>query len=284
MNDIKEIPVAFGPDQSLVGVVAALTGSDSVPLACLMFNADGNPRVGPGRIHVKLARQLAERGVSSIRFDLAGQGDSAPARSAEQGMSGAVRDLRAAMDLIDTLLGIRRFIVIGLGSGAGGAMALAQTDARVLGLLMFDGPAFPGRRSRWERAARRLLALMAPPAWAGARLRAFDGRAPQVSAGLFRRTMAQLAERSVAVLAVYSGSCHAVDHGRDQLGPLAYEPFMCDVEYRFEAGIDHGLSSIAGQRIFMAAAGDWVMRVAHARTAPPAPQRAGTDFAELAIH
>jgi hypothetical protein len=41
-----------------------------------MFNMGANHRIGPRRINVKLARVLAARGVSSLRFDLGGVGDS----------------------------------------------------------------------------------------------------------------------------------------------------------------------------------------------------------------
>ena len=301
MNDIKEIPVAFGPDQSLVGVVAAPTGGDDVPIACLLLNVGANHRIGPRRINVKLARQLAECGVSSIRFDLSGLGDSGPARGAEHFLTQAVHDLQAAMNLVETMLGIRRFVVIGLCSGATHGMALALADARVIGLLLFDGPAFPGRRSLWERSARRAIAAVANPAvlgkmarWLQRRFSAkaaaamapllFDSEPPEMSTELFRRSMVQAAERRIAVLMVYSGTFHVVDRDRDQLGLFAHEPFMRGVEYRFEGGIDHSLTSIAAQQIFMAVAADWVMRVANARATAPADHRSGTDFAQLAIH
>jgi hypothetical protein len=84
--------------------------------------------------------------------------------------------------------------------------------------------------------------------------------------------MTQLGERGIAVMLSYSGSTHAVDHDRDQLGPLAHEPFMRDVDYRFLPDVDQHLTSIASQQTFMSVVTDWVLRVASQRM-PSAPDR-----------
>ncbi|HHO68021.1 MAG TPA: alpha/beta hydrolase, partial [Gammaproteobacteria bacterium] len=73
---MKERVVTFGPERNLVGV---LTQPDQVrpDLPVLVFlNAGLLHRVGPYRMHVDLARQLAARGYASLRFDLSGRGDS----------------------------------------------------------------------------------------------------------------------------------------------------------------------------------------------------------------
>ena len=63
--------------------------------------------------------------------------------------------------------------------------------------------------------------------------------------------MMQLAERNVAVLLLYTGTMHVTDRHRDQLGPFADEPFMQQFEYEFIREIDHSLTSMASQQIFM---------------------------------
>lgn len=276
MNGIQEIPIAFGPDQSLIGVLSTPASGASTPIACLMLNTGTTHRVGPHRIHVKLARQLAERGVSSLRMDLAGFGDSGAALGAEHARVQAVRDLRAAMDRTESMLGIRRFVVIGLRSGAVDGLALAVADSRVVGLSMFDGFAFPGRRSRWERRVRQVVAAVGHPASIGTNTRPTapspGPASSDVDLALFRRSMTQLSERAITVALLYSGSLHVIDHGRDQLGPLAHEPFMRDVDYRFLPDVDGNLTSIASQQTFMAVVTDWVLRVASQR-APAAPDR-----------
>ena len=139
MTDCKEIPIQFGPDGSLIGIVATPAGGSVAPLACLLLNMGANPRIGPRRINVKLARQLAAQGISSIRFDLAGLGDSGPASGSEHFRTQAVYDMQAAMNQVEALLGICRFVVIGLCSGASNGLSLAVADSRVVGLLMLDG-------------------------------------------------------------------------------------------------------------------------------------------------
>lgn len=283
MNDMKQTAVAFGPEGTLVGVLTTPTGSDPKPVACLMLNMGANHRVGPHRINVKLAHRLAALGVSSLRFDLAGLGDSAPPSGSEHFTTQAVHDLQAAMELMESTLGIRQFLVIGLCSGAANALSVAVIDARVVGILMFDGYGFPGRRSRWERTLRRALAAPTNPAFVGKAMRwvkrqlaprsgaadmphIFDEVQPtEVVLGLFRRSMTQLVARGVSVYLLYSGTLHVRDRGRDQLGPFAGEPFAQQLEYEFVREIDHTLTSLASQERFMTAVTHWVMRVAAKR-------------------
>jgi pimeloyl-ACP methyl ester carboxylesterase len=299
MNNVKETPVLFGPNESLIGVVASPTSENALPVACLMLNMGANHRVGPRRINVKLARELAQRGVGSIRFDLSGLGDSGPARGTEHFLTQAVFDLQAAMDLLEKMLGVRRFIVIGLCSGATNGLSLAVADSRVVGLLMFDGYAFPGRRARWERSVRRVIAAPTNLAFLGKTMRwlqrtfsakaaaaaaphIFDPDPPEVTAATFRRSMMQVAERGIAVLLLYTGTVHVVDRHRDQLGPFAKEAFTRDFDYRFIAEIDHSLTSLASQQLFLTTVCNWVMDAATVRVAtepleramPPAPAAA----------
>ncbi|WP_076999363.1 alpha/beta fold hydrolase [Variovorax sp. KK3] len=287
MTDYKETPVQFGPDGSLIGIITTPADGPLAPVACLMLNMGANHRIGPRRINVKLARQMAARGMSSVRLDLAGLGDSGPASGSEHFLTQAVLDLQAAMNLIQTMLGVRRFIVIGLCSGATNGLSLAVADARVVGLLMFDGYAFPGRRAQLERQFRRALAVptnpavigktvrwlkrkFSPQAAAAAAAHIFEPDPPEVTAAIFRRSMTQVAERNVSVLLFYTGTVHVVDRGRDQLGPFAQEDFTQRFEYRFIGDIDHSLTSMASQQTFMEVVCDWALRVVQGATAAPA--------------
>lgn len=311
MTDYKETPVQFGPDGSLIGIVTTPADGALAPVACLMLNMGANHRIGPRRINVKLARQMAEHGISGIRFDLAGLGDSGPASGSEHFLTQAVFDLQAAMNLMETTLGVRRFIVIGLCSGATNGMSAAIADSRVIGLLMFDSFAFPGRRSRWERTARRALAVPTNPAVIGKTVRwlkrkfsataaaaaaphIFEPDPPEVTAALFRRSMTQLAERKVAVMLLYTGTVHVTDRNRDQLGPFANEAFVKNFEYEFIGEIDHSLTSMASQQTFMAVVCDWALRVTHgspslsaqpaAATRKTSRANANASHAEPAMH
>lgn len=286
MTDYKETPVQFGPEGALIGVITTPADGALEPVACLMLNMGANHRIGPRRINVKLARQLAAHGISGIRFDLAGLGDSGPAAGSEHFLTQAVFDLQAAMNLMETTLGVRRFIVIGLCSGASNGKSVAIADSRVVGLLMFDGYAFPSRRSRWERTMWRALAAPTNPAVLGKTARwlqrkfsrsaamaaapdIYEQDTPEAIAASFRRAMMQLAERKVAVLLLYTGTMHVRDRNRDQLGPFADEAFTQDFEYEFIGEIDHSLTSLASQQIFMAVVCDWALRVSQGASSRP---------------
>lgn len=292
MTDSKETPVQFGPDGSLIGVVTTPSEGSMEPVACLLLNMGATHRIGPRRINVKLARRLASHGISTIRMDLAGLGDSRAGGGSEHFRTQTVMDLQAAMNLMDTMLGVRRFVVIGLCSGAANGLVLANVDARVVGVLMFDGYSFLGRRALWERTFRRALAAATNPAmiektarWlhrkvsskAAAALSTdiFEAEPPEVMTATFRRAMTQAAERNVAIMFFYSGTLHVTDRNRDHLGPFVNEPFAKHAEYVFRPEIDHSLTSLASQETFLAIASDWALRVAH-REVPQNPHAAAS--------
>ena len=107
---MNEIPLVFGADRHLVGILTLPSQGDPRPIAFLLINAGVIHRVGPHRINVKLARHLAGLGFASLRFDLSGQGDSRNALSA--GTIGhaqqSIADLRAAMDHLTRTLDVLR--------------------------------------------------------------------------------------------------------------------------------------------------------------------------------
>ncbi|WP_206173311.1 alpha/beta hydrolase family protein [Variovorax sp. RKNM96] len=282
MNDAAHLtpmthtPARFGAGDALVGMVTAPAGQAPATVACLMFNMGANHRVGPRRINVKLAHALAARGVSSLRFDLGGIGDSdAPAIAADL-PSRALRDLQAGMDLLEDRLGIGQFVIVGMCSGAEHAMSTAAVDARVVGLSLFDGYAFPQWRTRWERTLRRALAAPAHPSFAGKTRRWLkrgllrgeaakpmpgffsEAASPEATAAWFGKTMALLAERNVALQLLYSGSLHVCDHDRDQLGPFRVEPFAQSLHYEFMRKVDHTVCTVEGQQLYLRSVSDWV--------------------------
>lgn len=280
---MKEFPVLFGPESRLMGVVTTPDSVPALPVACIMFNMGAYHRIGPRRVNVKLARALAADGVSSIRFDLAGLGDSGAPAGAESFEAQAVLDLKAAMNFMETTHGIRRFLVIGLCSGAASGMAVAEQDPRVVGLLMMDGYAFPSAGTLRARDLHRALAFPTNPAMLGKTLRwlkrklktgtggmrsapqLFVPDPPELIHARFRRAMTTMAERQVAVLFIYSGTIHVRDKGRDQWGIYAQEPFMQKMEYRFYPQMDHTFITVEGQRLYVAETREWVMHVAKSK-------------------
>lgn len=139
----------FGEAKNLVGVITQpATGEKTGPgLAFVLLNAGVIHHIGPNRLNVKLARRLVASGFTAIRFDVSGIGDSRASQSTLSFEAQAVADIRAAMDYVQATCGIRRFVLVGLCSGADNAHASAH-DERVFGLVMLEPYAYPTWRTR----------------------------------------------------------------------------------------------------------------------------------------
>ncbi len=139
---MKEEIVTFGSDRSLVGVITV--PDDGVQLASrpafVLSNSGVVHRVGPNRIYVKIARELASLGHLVLRFDLSGIGDSKARLDNIPYPRSAVAETREAMDYLATSFGVQQFIVAGICSGAGIALQTAHCDARVCGVAAINNP------------------------------------------------------------------------------------------------------------------------------------------------
>lgn len=141
----------FGPDGRLVGVLTTPGQTPDRPLpAVVILNAGVIHRVGPGRLHVRLARQLAAAGHAVLRFDLAGIGESALHPGAMEYAQTVLDDCRHAVDLVAGS-GAESVVIFGLCSGADNGFKVACADERVAGLILIDPtvPATRGYRLRW---------------------------------------------------------------------------------------------------------------------------------------
>ncbi|MFP2897131.1 hypothetical protein [Corallococcus sp. 4LFB] len=94
---MRERICTFGPEQSLVGILTEPDPAKVLPEApaVVLSNVGLNHHVGPYRLWVELARQLAGRGITTLRFDLSGLGDSRPRREGGSTSSSAPARRRA---------------------------------------------------------------------------------------------------------------------------------------------------------------------------------------------
>jgi pimeloyl-ACP methyl ester carboxylesterase len=141
-----EIPLRFGLRDHLFGLLCRPAGQSETELAVVIVNAGGVPRYGVGRQATDFARRLAAHGISSLRMDFAGLGDSVSPAGHGEGAThifetDRVSDISAAIDALEEL-GFRRFVVHGLCSGAYHAFQAALVDWRVHGLLLVNLPLF----------------------------------------------------------------------------------------------------------------------------------------------
>ena len=162
-----EKPVAFGRWNSLIGVTCTpaqphVTREAGAP-AAVFLNAGILHRVGPNRLYVRLARMLADAGIPSLRFDLAGVGDSPTARDPRGSVLDIVeRDIADAIDFAARQSRDGTVVLIGLCSGADNALQAAVRDERVAGAVLLD-PNVHRTRGFWLRHYARKL--VHPDTW-----------------------------------------------------------------------------------------------------------------------
>ena len=235
--------VHFGPGERLSGVLSGEPHDEGEVL--VLLNAGTMPRVGPFRLYVDLARQLAAQGRAVFRLDLPGVGE-APLLSD----AGEIEVLVSALDALQARFGCRRFAVGGICSASDVAWRLSEQDARVTGLLLLDPVAFRGPWF-WVERWREFLSR-SPKRWwevLQRRLRPPPATAAQPAAGDFRdwpsreeahAHVAAMIARGGRLLVVFTGSARGRFLDRRQLahsfGPAATSGAM---ELHFWPGSDH---------------------------------------------
>ncbi len=159
---VRERALLFGEGKSLVGIMSEGGSPSPEPTGALLLNAGVLHRIGPNRVHVRLARTLADSGLVALRFDFSGLGDSAPARDALPFAERLLREVRAGMDALATQRGCRRFVLVGICSGADAALRVASADERVAGagLVELYPEPLPGFGAYSYRRK-----LLSPAAW-----------------------------------------------------------------------------------------------------------------------
>ena len=142
---LTEEPLQFGEGGRLFGI---LTQPGTPPRRALelpvfvFLNAGLLHRVGPHRLHVRLGRELAQMGFSSLRIDLAGTGDSPPHPGLTYPQSVAV-DFGEISSVLESRLGRLPLVLAGLCSGAHNTVRLTPEEPRVVGMLLLDPICFP---------------------------------------------------------------------------------------------------------------------------------------------
>ena len=295
---IVEKAVAFGPRRSLVGVWTAPangTGGDFRP-AVVMLNSGVIHHVGSWRLHVRLARALAANGFPSLRFDLAGLGDSERRAEAATIEENAAKDVRDALDFVRNDRGVEGSVLLGLCSGARDSLEAGECNPDVVGVVVIDlvadlrTPRYYlvryRRRLGSGTAWRNFLAGRNPVV---SRLRdalrggSESGEDQSTEAGIglrwamsrphLVRVVSSLLERDVKQLYLFSGGLfenynHGAQFG-EALAPLAAHP---NVTYDYLPEADHTFSRVAEQQALIAGITGW-MRIAYARKTSQAPTR-----------
>ena len=142
---LTEEVLQFGENMRLLGILTLPSISQrhnsELPVLVLL-NSGFLHRVGPMRLYVRLARNLAEIGFSTFRVDLTGRGDSF-GRAELRNEQSLIHDYQEIVNILEARLGPSRLILGGLCSGADNALILTHADQRVMGMLLIDPTCYP---------------------------------------------------------------------------------------------------------------------------------------------
>ena len=136
---MQEEALLLGPYQSIAGVFTPATAEIETlaSTAVICITAGLLHHVGPHRLHVLLARVLAEKGISTLRFDLSGIGDSSTRPDNVPAQEVPVREIHEVITELEKR-GFKRFILFGICSGAVQAVKAAQGNPKISGLILVN--------------------------------------------------------------------------------------------------------------------------------------------------
>ncbi len=284
---VRETPLLFGDGARLFGILAEPEGPARLdrPVVCFL-NVGANSHVGPHRMNVDLARELASLGYLTFRFDAAGLGESRVPPGVRENRiytKDSVADVTSAMNLLGELREARRFVLVGLCSGAYLAFHTTLEDARVSGQVLVSPYAFewkegdpvaPTMRKPFRSTRFYMRALLDPQVWrralrgdvelrgiAGAlveRLQTrIDAVLPSVTAGLLgkvgpkndvERAFGAMCDRGVESLMVLSFDDGGVDMVAEYLGSDARKMRgRKNFSFKIVDGADHTFTTLASQ-------------------------------------
>lgn len=163
MNHLEQV-VQFSTHRRLIGVVSAPANINDYATkpAVLMLNAGLVHRVGPYRMHTTLARRLTELGFLVFRFDLSNIGDSQTIATEISYQEQIILDVKAAMDMLSQNYGVKRFVSIGLCSGAMNTHTASVADDRICGAILLDAYGYKTGKFVIKHIAPRLIKIFNP--------------------------------------------------------------------------------------------------------------------------
>jgi dienelactone hydrolase len=140
---VRETPLEIAdPHAQLFGILAEPAEPRS-ELCGVFLNAGAIRRIGPNRMWVEAARRWSARGVPTLRLDVEGIGDAEGdperlSRLQELYAPELVVQVRSALDALEARGVARRFVLVGLCSGACWSFHGALNDERVLAAFMLN--------------------------------------------------------------------------------------------------------------------------------------------------
>ena len=140
---LLETAVQIDGGESTLFAVLARPASDEVTPgpAVLMLSAGSVHAIGPNRLWVRLARRWAAQGVTVLRLDISGIGDSPPRPGSNENIvysPHALQDIGAALRYLKGLPGVGACHLLGLCSGAYHAFKAAVAGHVAASVVMIN--------------------------------------------------------------------------------------------------------------------------------------------------
>lgn len=249
----------FGRAQHLIGI-AGLPRSEPGAIGVIVLNAGMVHRIGPFRLHVDLARRLNAAGYPTLRFDLSTLGDSGSSGESQTKVEQVNADVGDAMRLLDEQAGCKRFVLVGLCSGAQNVHSVACTNTQVAGAVFLDGYAYRTFGYRLRHYLPRLFDL---GRWRRALTRTRPAAAPRAAPeplfavapsprDVVRADLAGMVDRGQRLYLIYSGGIsHFFNHARqfrECFGSVMNHPFV-STQFVHEADHTYILTGDRGRLI-----------------------------------
>jgi pimeloyl-ACP methyl ester carboxylesterase len=222
--------------------------------AAILLNAGLISHLGPHRLHVRLARHLAEHGIPCLRFDFSGIGESA--NTTQRDAASQVSDVGDAIDRLVADSVARNFVLFGICAGAFYAYHAAVADDRVCGAVLCDGFLYPTWKTKALYSLKKITNKTSLIAFVRRRFRSmigdqdsgdsksavFDATTGSIPPDTYAKGLASLEQRGAWVAQVISGSypdlyCYPGQFSERfrsyRFGKRITEDYLSDVDHTF---------------------------------------------------
>ena len=136
-----EKPAAFKNGNVDLRGILHLPGQEESPLTGIIFlHGWQGCRLGPHRMFVKTARDLASMGYCCLRFDFAGRGESG-GQTPLTDIQSMISDTKCAINYLKTSHNVKKIILLGICSGGKAAIGTAAQEHGIDGLILWSAEA-----------------------------------------------------------------------------------------------------------------------------------------------
>ncbi len=279
---MKEVVATFGRNGNLQGI-ACIPDQHDQDFMLVLLNAGVTHKAGPFRLNVDIARYVAANNVKTFRFDVGGLGDSEKVQSALSHEEAMMQDIEDALNILESKYGARRFVVMGLCTGAEHSHKIVLRDDRVVGCVWLDGYGYPTAKFYFYRYAPilirplRLLRLVSRLLYidrivwrykkrnrnavlAGNNIDDFVWRLPAKSK--YIDDMSRLFNRKVKCLYVYTGGVYEYYNYADQYNDAFHEhAFMENVTVKYMPRANHTYTLRNDKSVLLESIIHWIKNI-----------------------